>query len=238
MPLAPLLSKQSIAEGTMMFTFRKPAGFHHVAGQFVDVTLPNPPETDAEGNTRAFSLVSAPHEKDLAIATRMRDTAFKRVLAKMEPGTEVEISDPMGSFVLHKNPAKGAVFLMGGIGITPAFSIVKCAAEHKLPHQIVMFYSNKRPEDAPFLDELTAVSQQNPHFKLVTTMTEMQNSSKSWDGAAGLITADLIKKHFDVTQEAIFYLSGPPGMVKAMRTLLLSMNLDEDNIRTEEFSGY
>ncbi len=221
-----------------MFTFRKPAGFHHVAGQFVDVTLPNPPETDAEGNTRAFSLVSAPHEKDLMIATRMRDTAFKRVLAKMEPGTEVEFSDPMGSFVLHKNPAKAAVFLMGGIGITPAFSMAKCAAEHKLAHKIFLFYSNKRPEDGAFLEELTALQTQNPNFKFIPTMTEMQNSSKPWDGEVGLITSDLIKKHFDVSQDAIFYLSGPPGMVKAMRTLLLSMNLDEDNIRTEEFSGY
>lgn len=238
MPLTALLAKKQIAEGTMAFYFRKPPDFHYVAGQFVDMTIPNPPETDAEGNTRAFSLASASHEKDLMIATRMRDTAFKRVLAKMEPGTEVEISEPMGSFVLHKNPAKGAVFLMGGIGITPAFSIVKCAAEHKLPHQLVMFYSNKRPEDAPFLDELTAVSQQNPNFKLVTTMTEMQNSAKPWTGETGLITDELVKKHVDPSKDAIWYLSGPPGMVKAMRKLLLSMNVDEDNFRTEEFSGY
>ncbi len=82
-----LKSKKVIAEGTEAFIFEKPAGFEFKSGQTIDLTLINPPETDAEGNTRTFSIASAPHEEDLMIATRMRDTAFKRVLGKMEPGT-------------------------------------------------------------------------------------------------------------------------------------------------------
>ena len=39
----------------------------------MNVTLIDPPETDAEGNTRSFSISSAPFEADLAVATRMRD---------------------------------------------------------------------------------------------------------------------------------------------------------------------
>lgn len=233
-----LLEKKPIAEGTMMFTFRRPEGFSYVAGQHVDLTLVNPPETDAEGNTRAFSLVTAPHENDLAIATRMRDTAFKRVLGNMEPGTELQISDAMGNFTLHKNPSKAAVFLMGGIGITPAFSMIKDAAKRKLPHKLFLFFSNKRPEDAPFFEELKALQTQNPNNTLIPTMTEMQNSKQSWSGETGFITADMIKKYVDISQDTIWYMSGPPGMVKAMRTLLQSMNVDEDTIKTEEFAGY
>src|ERR671913_578069 len=75
-----LKSRQEIAGGTMAFHFKKPEGFAYKAGQFADYTLINPSETDAEGNTRAFSLASAPYEDDLMVATRMRDTAFKRVL--------------------------------------------------------------------------------------------------------------------------------------------------------------
>ena len=94
--------KREIAEGTMAFHFEKPAGFVYKAGQFANCTLINPAETDAEGNTRAFSLASAPYEDDLMVATRMRDTAFKRVLKTMEPGTEVAPDAPHGSFPLHK----------------------------------------------------------------------------------------------------------------------------------------
>ena len=70
-----LLRKEEIAEGTMAFHFEKPAGFTFKAGQFGDFTLINPVETDTEGNTRGFSLASAPYEGDLMFATRMRDTA-------------------------------------------------------------------------------------------------------------------------------------------------------------------
>ena len=49
-----LLSRVEVAEGTMAFHFEKPSGFKFKAGQFADVTLIDPPETDAEGNTRTF----------------------------------------------------------------------------------------------------------------------------------------------------------------------------------------
>jgi hypothetical protein len=95
-----LKSRREIAAGTMAFHFEKPEGFAYKAGQFADYTLINPSETDAEGNTRGFSLASAPYEDDLMLATRMRDTAFKRVLKNMELDTEFTLDAPYGSFTL------------------------------------------------------------------------------------------------------------------------------------------
>src|SRR6185437_3164726 len=92
-----LIRHEEIAEGTMAFHFAKLEDFQFRAGQAVDVTLINPPETDGEGNTRAFSIASAPFDPDLTIATRMRDTAVKRVLRKALPGLEVKIEGPSGS---------------------------------------------------------------------------------------------------------------------------------------------
>ena len=64
------------------------------AGQFVDLTLLDPAQTDAEGNTRGFSINSAPDEPELIFTTRLRDTAFKRVLRSMPLGTGVQIDGP------------------------------------------------------------------------------------------------------------------------------------------------
>src|SRR3954463_13988390 len=100
-----------IAEGTKAFHFEKPTGFEFKAGQTIDMTVLSPSETDAEGNTRTFSIASAPHEEEIIIATRMRDTAFKRVLGAMSAGSEVEIDGPMGSFTLHNDLKRSAVFL-------------------------------------------------------------------------------------------------------------------------------
>jgi ferredoxin-NADP reductase len=162
-----LKCKQEIAAGTMAFHFEKPVDFFYKAGQSADCTLINPAETDAEGNTRVFSLASAPYEDDLIVATRMRDTAFKRVLKTMEPGTELTLDAPYGSFTLHNNASVPAVFLTGGIGVTPVRSIVLQAIHDNVPHQILVFYSNSRPEDAAFLDDLMKSHATNPNYTFV-----------------------------------------------------------------------
>jgi len=233
-----LRKREQIAEGTIAFHFEKPAGFEFRAGQFLDWTLIHPPETDAEGNIRAFSIVSAPFESDIVIATRMRDTAFKRVLRSMPLGTEVKIDGPSGSFTLHKNSAKPAVFLAGGIGITPFHSILRQAAHEQLPHQLYLFYSNRRPEDALFLNELEDLTKLNPNFHLVATMTEMPKSSRPWNGERGFINREMLSKNVPDLQGPIYYIAGPPTMVTAMRQVLTQAAIDEDDIRTEEFSGY
>jgi ferredoxin-NADP reductase len=233
-----LKGRQEIASGTMAFHFEKPEGFSYKAGQFGDFTLADPPETDAEGNTRGFSLASAPCEDDLMVATRMRDTAFKRVLKTLALGTEVALDAPWGSFTLHGDASIPAVFLSGGIGVTPIRSIVLQAAHDKLPHKIVVFDSNRRPEDAAFLDELAAAQARNPNFTLVATMTEMEKSSRPWKGETGFITKAMLLKSIGDLERPIFYISGPRAMVAAMRKILEDSGVKDDKIRTEEFSGY
>jgi ferredoxin-NADP reductase len=233
-----LLSRVEVAEGTMAFHFEKPSQFDFKPGQSADLTLSNPPETDAEGNTRTFSIASPPFENQLIFATRIRDTAFKRSLKKIPLGTEVKIDSPMGSFTLHKNRAKPAVFLAGGIGITPFLSIVRQADHDSLPHKLHLFCSNRRPEDAPFLDTLQMLAKSNPNFQLVCTMTEMPQSKREWKGETGLINQEMLSRHLTDLQGPIYYVAGPPAMVAAMRQMLVGAHVDEDDIRTEDFAGY
>ena len=233
-----LRRKEKIADGTMAFHFEKPGGFVFKAGQFGDFTLINPVETDTEGNTRGFSLASAPYEDTLMFATRMRDTAFKRVLSTMEIGKEVSVDAPYGSFTLHNNLRIPAVFLTGGIGVTPVRSIVLQAAHDNLPHRIFLFDSNRRPEDAAFLDQLMEAQEKNPNYTFVGTMTELEKSSRQWVGETGYITKPMLVKYIGDLTLPIYYIAGPAAMVTAMRKTLNEAGVDDDNIRTEEFSGY
>ena len=233
-----LRKREEIAEGTMAFHFEKPEGFEFRAGQAIDWTLINPPETDAEGNTRTFSITSAPSDPDLMIATRMRDTAFKRVLRSTPLGAQVKMDGPSGSFTLHKNSAKPAVFLAGGIGITPFRSIIRQASHNRLTHQLYLFYSNRRPEDAAFLADLEELKKLNPNFHLIATMTGMSKSSRPWSGETGFISPEMLAKHIPNLQGPIYYTAGPPAMVAAMRQILTQAAVDEDDTRTEEFAGY
>src|SRR5882672_3045424 len=101
---------ETVAEGTMALHFAKPAGIKFTAGQSMNVSLIDPPETDSKGNSRTFSIVSAPHENELMVATRMHDTAFKRVLKGMPPGDRLGLRGQAGMFTLDPADAGPAVF--------------------------------------------------------------------------------------------------------------------------------
>jgi ferredoxin-NADP reductase len=233
-----LKKKEDLAEGTMGFYFAKPEGFQFKAGQYLDITLVDPPETDAEGNIRSLSIASAPEDEYLLVATRMRDTAFKRVLRMGPLDLEVSMDGPMGSFTLHNNSARPAVFLAGGIGITPFSSIIRHAAHAKLPHHLYLFYSNRRPEDAAFMKVLHELEKENSNFKFIPSMTEMSKSAQTWNGESGFINKEMLARYLPGPQGPIYYIAGPPAMVAAMRQMLLAAGVDEDDVRTEEFAGY
>lgn len=237
-----LKGKKQIAVGTYAFLFEKPKEFQFRAGQHIRMTLINPPETDSKGNSRFLSFASTPQQPDLITAMRMTDSAFKRVLGRMQIGNKVKIEkrldNPHGSFTLHRDGSRPAVFLIGGIGIVPAFSMIKDAVERKLPYNIFLFYSNRRSEDAPFLDELEKLANQNPSFKLIATMTEPEKSAKLWQGETGKIDQPMLKKYLDDLDSPIYYIAGLSDMVGAMKTLLKDLDINKDNIRAEDFSGF
>ncbi|HYM13251.1 MAG TPA: FAD-dependent oxidoreductase, partial [Bryobacterales bacterium] len=128
--------------------------------------------------------------------------------------------------------------LAGGIGITPFRSMVVRAAQEKLAHRIFLFYSNRRPEDAAFLDELASLQQQNPNYKFIPTMTDVSKSRRPWKGETGWINREMLAKYLTGVESATYYIAGPPAMVKALHATLNAASVDDDDIRTEEFAGY
>lgn len=233
-----LLRSELVAEGTMAFHFSRPQGFQFRPGQNLTMSLIAPPETDGEGDTRTFTIASPPHEPELMIATRMRNTAFKRVLKAAPAGTAVRIDGPNGDMVLHDDAARPAVFLAGGIGITPFLSMAHHAARERLPHRIVLFYSNRRPEDAAFLAELQNLERLNSNYRLVATMAEAEKSARPWSGETGFIRREMLERHLPDTTSPVYYFAGPPAMTMAMQQMLEGMGVGEDSMRYEEFYGY
>jgi ferredoxin-NADP reductase len=107
---------------------------------------------------------------------------------------------------------------------------------------VFCFFANRRPEDAPFLAELEALQErylQRPYWiTIVPTMSHMSQSAHSWDGETGRIDASMLARHLKSAASPIYYLAGPPEMVKGLHTMLNEAGVDDDDIRTEEFSGY
>lgn len=234
-----LVAREEVASGTMAFHFERPAWFSFEPGQSVDLVLaPRSGAADDQDARHAFSLVSAPFERELVIATRMRDSAFKRALRATPIGATLSIDGPFGSLGLHRDGARAAVLLAGGIGITPFMSILRQAARDARSQRMVLLYANRSPEDAAFLDELHELARRNPQLRLVATMESVAASGRRWDGPRGRITGELIARSIDGLHAPVFYVVGPPGMVRAVATLLAGAGVHRDDVRSEEFHGY
>ena len=216
-----LKGRANVAEGTMAFSLEKPPRFTFAPGQAVDLYL------GSERHT--FSLVSAPFEDALVFATRMRDaSAYKRALKALPIGAKLRLEGPAGSFQLDPDRTRAAVFIAGGIGITPFMSMLRQAWHERSPQQIVLAYSNRRPEHAAFLAELQDMARGNPGFRLHAIMSDTE----------GMLDAPLLARLAAPLVAPVYYVVGPPGMVFGMQKTLRASGVAESDVRTEEFYGY
>jgi glycine betaine catabolism B len=207
---------------------------------------------DPEGPIRHFTITSSPTEDFIMISTRIRDTPYKKRLSSLEENTTiVKVRGPEGKFTLHEDYSRSAVFLSGGIGVTPFRSMIKYATDKQLPVKIIMFDSNRNQNNILYKKEFDECARMNKNLKVVYSVTEeeggeeqpAQTSSPSiaWNGERGRIDKAMLTRYLsdkDI-KDSIFYICGPPGMVKAMQNLIQNeLQIQKENIKTEEFTGY
>jgi ferredoxin-NADP reductase len=233
-----LKAHKTLCADTTAFYFEKPEEFEFEAGQFANFTLLGSAHTDLKGDTRTLSIASAPHERNLMVAMRMRVTAFKRTLNSLPIGAELLLQGPYGWMTLAKNGARPAVLLAGGIGITPFRSLIWNAAESLSPRRIVLFYSVRVPEEAAFLEELQEMERYNGRYKLISTVTQPEKMKTPWRGETGRISIEMLSRWIPDLRVPTYYIAGPPGMVTSVRQMLIDSGISEEDIRAEEFAGY
>lgn len=231
-----LTGREEIAEGTVAFHFTRPAGFDFKAGQTIDLTLPGA-AGEAAAARHTFSLVSAPYENGLTIATRMRPSAYKRSLASMPIGAMAGLEGPFGSLTLHVNRARPAVLVAGGIGITPLVSILRQACHDRLNQVFVLLHSNRSPREAPFLEELRRLERRLESLRVIATMTHA-GGDPSHGSPTGRIDGVLLAAAMTSLVAPICYVTGAPAFVASMREVLNALDVTDDDIRSEDFSGY
>src|SRR6266581_7589873 len=166
---AKIKEKREVAKGTLMVVFDllgQEVDFK--PGQYFWVTLIDPPYDDEKGPKRHISVVTSPNDRGvLGLCTRIRDSAFKRSLAELPIGAEVEVEEPKGTFLLPEDTDQRYVFIAGGIGITVFHCMLRYIAEEELPHRVTLVYSNRDRDSAAFLDELFELERANPNLRLV-----------------------------------------------------------------------
>src|SRR5919112_2390533 len=225
----------------------------YTAGQFAFFDIGGVYD-DPKGPIRHFTISSSPTENFIMLSTRIRDSPYKKRFSILEEGARVKVRGPEGQFVLHEDYSKPAVFLSGGIGVTPFRSMIKYATDKQLPIKIMMFDSNRNQENTLFKKEFDEYVNINRNLKIVYTITEEEEEKQGvhdtisssptrqqWTGERGRIDKAMLTKHLtdDEIRNSIFYTCGPPGMIEAMQDIIQNdLKIPKDRIKVEEFTGY
>ena len=229
-----LKDRKLINENTLAMWFdKKGSGFEFEPGQYAKITLLEPIHNDDEGNSRLFSISTAPTKDYLMFTTRALDSAFNKNILELPIGTKATISEPGGNTVLHKDSGISAVFLIGGIGITPVRCMVEYIVESKLPYDATLFYSNPNAESMAFFEDFENWARVYDGFKFIPTIDD--SSNKNWKYNVGYINKELILKNIPDINKPIYYIVGPLAMVDAMESLILGMGVSNEKIKLERF---
>jgi ferredoxin-NADP reductase len=234
---AVIKEKREVAQGTLFVLFDlQGEELDFRAGQYFWVELPNRGHDDDKGLRRHISVVTSPTERGvLGLCTRLRDTAFKRTLAELEVGDEVDVEQPKGDYVLPEDTSPHYVFVAGGIGITVFRSMLRYIADTGEPYRVTLVYSNRDRESTPFLDELQGLEDRIPGLSVVLTMTQ----DEGWEGETRYVGADLLRDHLEGDLgDHTYLIAGPPAMVTAVTEALSGAGVPEEQLLPDRFSGY
>jgi ferredoxin-NADP reductase len=232
---ATIKEKREVAKGTLMVTFELESDeVDWTPGEYFWVELLDPPYDDEKGARRHITVVTSPTEGVLGLATRIRDSAFKKSLVEMREGSAVDVEQPKGSFVLPEDTSQRYAFVAGGIGITPFRSMLRYIADKDLDYDITLVYSNRDVESTAFLDELKELESVVPRCRVIFTMTD----DPSWEGDTRMLDAEVLRDLLGDLESFHFMIAGPPPMAKSVEGSLLEAGLSEDQVQSDSFSGY
>jgi len=176
--------------------------------------------------SRSFSIATTPDEKNIMISMRISEnpSEFKKALRDMKPGESVIMRGPVGSFYFKEK--KPVLLIAGGIGITPYRALIKdnIGSEEGLLQTIRLLYSDSKG-DFIYKEELDEMHQGN--------YVEVEYINKREQLVEEIKTYALNHK-----DDAIYFISGSPSMVKSIKEILREMNIQNQNIKTDAFIGY
>ncbi|MFW5707575.1 MAG: ferric reductase-like transmembrane domain-containing protein [Bacteroidota bacterium] len=201
-------------------------GMKYQSGQFAWITIGNTPFSMQQ---HPFSIASASNEIPLQMTAKASGD-FTSTWKDIQPGTRAFLEGPFGSFTPVKG--KNLFLVMGGIGITPAMSILRNMEKEKDNRTAVLIYANPNWEGVTFREELEILSQK-VNLKLVYVL---EDPPENWTGEKGIITKDLLRRHLPSNPSAFaFYICGPEPMMDATELGLRGLGIDWRWVYSERF---
>lgn len=197
-----------------------------ISGQFAWITIGPTPFSLQQ---HPFSVASSSRDKTISF-TAKQSGDFTGKWKDFKPGTKAFLEGPFGSFTPEKD--SHLFLIMGGIGVTPAMSMLRTMRDNKDRRKALLIYANVKWEEATFHQELEEISREID-LKVVHILEE---PPEEWEGEEGLVDQDLLKKYLpEKPNEYMYFICGPGPLMDISEISLRNLGIDWRRIYSERF---
>jgi predicted ferric reductase len=197
----------------------------HGPGQFVYLTPLDPALADGCGEEHPYTLSSAPSEPRLRVGIKALGDAT-HALQDVRPGSRMQLEGPYGDFLTRRYTERPALWLGGGIGITPFVSGVRALQGHAVAPPVHLFYLVNEAADACYRRELERLAAEIPGFALTVHQREQE----------GVLDEAFLAAHCPDFAEREVWICGPPVLTGHLRAILRTHGVPRRRIHSEAFT--
>jgi ferredoxin-NADP reductase/MOSC domain-containing protein YiiM len=186
---------------------------------------------------RSYSLSDLPGTEHYRVSIKLEEKGLASTYlhTRIEPGMNLEVSAPRGSFTLHSG-GDPIVLLSGGVGATPVLAMLHALAAEKSSRPVWWLHGARNRDDHPFREEsrgLLQVLKYGHSYIQYSRPGPADQRGVDFD-EAGHLTVSAFDK-IGVPREGQFYLCGPPAFLRELAVGLAAWGVTTDHIHTEIF---
>jgi predicted ferric reductase len=206
-------------------------GFDFQAGQFAWITNESP----FIFRENPFSFSTSSDRDDDLIGFTIKDLGdFTSTIKHIKPGDIFYVDGPYGTFNLDEHYDHKLVLIAGGIGSAPVLSILRTMRDRGREKPVIFFYGNPTWDTVIYQEELEDLKKE-VNLKVVHVL---ERPPEDWEGEAGFITADILKRHLPEDYkkwEYLFFLCGPMPMIEAVEGALHKLDVSSTRVFSEKY---
>jgi ferredoxin-NADP reductase len=236
-----LLVSEIFDETPSVKTFRllDPEGgklpFNYLPGQFITVTI-NPKGVPVK---RSYTISSSPTRRDyceITVKHEEKGTVSHYMHTEVHIGELMQFTAPSGKFTFTESHAESAIFIAGGVGVTPMMSAIRYLTDRSWKGEIYFFFLCKDEGSIIFHEEILFLQKRYPNFHVFFVLSQMKGEPK--DGfISGHITKEILAKHVPDIITRMTHICGPPPMMDAVKKMLEELKVPKELVMVEVFAG-
>lgn len=220
-----ILEIEFLNHNVKRFRVEKPSKYSFSNGQATEVAVNSQGYSD---KFRPFTFTSLDTDSFLEFIIKMypvednpKHTGVTEKIGELKVGNEFLIKRPFGD-ITYKG---SGLFLAGGTGITPFYSIFKDLNKRNLSKGNRLVFSNSFEKDIFLEDELKKLLENE---NICFTLTQ----DKKKDYEYGRIDEEMIRD-FNMSSDSYYYVCGPTQFQQSMISILEKLNVSKENIVAE-----